>query len=116
MEEANRVNRLWLGLALAPLALAPLALGGCARGSARTRLSPGGSPAQVRFREVAVSAGLKYEWGNKGRSPLTNLETFWAGCAFLDFNRDGRMDALMVGRPGCRLFLGDGKGRFTDVT
>jgi hypothetical protein len=96
--------------------LASLAAGCTGRGSGAGAPPPGPSAAQVRFREVGLSAGLRYEWGNGGKSPLTNLETFGAGCAFLDFDQDARLDVLCVGKKGCRLFRGDGAGQFADAT
>jgi hypothetical protein len=47
---------------------------------------------------------------------LTNLDSFGAGCGFLDFNQDGRPDVVTVGTPGIRLFLGAEGGRFTDAS
>ena len=64
---------------------------------------------------MAESVGLHYRWGPRHRSPLTNLDTFGAGCAFLDLNRDGRTDVLVVGEPGIRLYLGKGSG-FEEVS
>jgi hypothetical protein len=54
------------------------------------------------------------EEGEDGSQALTILQTMGNGCAFLDFDNDGRLDVLVVDRP-LRLFRGDGKGRFRDV-
>ncbi len=51
-----------------------------------------------------------------GSSPHTILETANGGCAFLDFDSDDHLDALVVGQPGCHLYRNDGRGRFRDVT
>lgn len=69
----------------------------------------------LAFREVSETLGLQYRWGPRHRSPLTNLETFGAGCAFADLNHDGHLDVLAIGEPGLRLFLGTGSG-FQDAT
>lgn len=89
-----------------------LALGGigCARPE---RAAPSGTPARA-FVDAAESAGLRYRWTAPSRRPLTILETIGNGCAFLDFDRDGRLDILLVGSP-CALFRGDGRGKFVDV-
>jgi hypothetical protein len=55
------------------------------------------------------------------------LEVMGGGVAFLDYNRDGNLDILLVrgstiegflrgGSPVCALYKGDGKGRFADAT
>ena len=93
--------------------------GGCSR-------TPTGNPSPngvalptvsegVRFVNVAVSAGLKYRWQAPTRRPLTILDSIGNGCAFLDYNNDGNLDALLVGSK-LALYQGDGKGHFTDVT
>ena len=74
---------------------------------------PGSAPAPpALFREVTESAGLAYHWKAPEKSPLNLRETLGNGAAFLDFNRDGNLDILLVGAP-CKLFQGDGKGKFT---
>src|SRR5262249_1955087 len=37
-------------------------------------------------------------------------------CAFLDYDNDGNLDILLVGNPTPKLYRGDGKGHFTDVS
>lgn len=68
------------------------------------------------FRDVAREAGLEFRWGHGGRSPLTILETLGHGCAFLDYDQDGLLDAFLVGNRRCGLFRNLGGGRFSDVT
>lgn len=68
------------------------------------------------FRDVAREAGLRFRWGHGGKTPLTALETFGCGCAFLDANEDARLDILLVGEPRCGLFLQEASGSFRDAT
>ncbi|HTE19389.1 MAG TPA: VCBS repeat-containing protein, partial [Armatimonadota bacterium] len=70
----------------------------------------------MSYRDVAREAGLDFRWGNGGKSPLTNLETFGAGCAFLDADADGWMDALLVGDPNSALFRNKKDGTFQNIT
>jgi hypothetical protein len=67
---------------------------------------------------VAPAAGIDFELGHGGRLPLTILETSGGGAAFLDFDSDGLLDALLVGprRVGLYRNRGDGSGRFEDVS
>ncbi len=69
----------------------------------------------VHFAEVAAQAGLNYEWKIKGKRPLNILQTIGNGCAFLDYNRDGNLDVLLVGNQPA-LFRGDGHGKFVEVS
>lgn len=69
----------------------------------------------VHFAEVAAQSGLNYEWKIAAKRPLNILQTIGNGCAFLDYNRDGNLDVLLIGdRPA--LFRGDGHGQFVDVS
>ncbi len=81
--------------------------------------SPGalanGDAAGPVFREVAKASGLNYEWRPKGTRPLNILGTIGNGCAFLDYDNDGKLDILLVGS-SVALFQGDGAGHFKDVT
>ena len=63
----------------------------------------------------ATSSGLNYRWKIEGKRPLDLLQTIGNGCAFLDVNRDGNLDILLVGGR-IALCQGDGKGHFTDVS
>jgi enediyne biosynthesis protein E4 len=72
----------------------------------------GGPPA---FRDVTRAAGINYKWTAPGERPLNILQTIGNGAAFLDYDRDGNLDILLVGQPPA-LYKGDGKGRFTDVS
>jgi hypothetical protein len=81
----------------------------------------------VRFIDVTEAAGIhfKHTSGRSGRLYLP--ETMGAGCAFLDYNNDGRPDLFFVNSsrlPGFTgngpfypaLYRSDGAGHFTDVT
>lgn len=65
----------------------------------------------ARFRNVASESGLDYTWKVAGDRPLNILQTIGNGCAFLDYDRDGNLDVLLVG-PKLALFHGDGHGHF----
>lgn len=70
----------------------------------------------IRFEEIAARSGLDFTWVPNPRRPLTILDTFGAGCAFLDFNADGLQDIFLVGEPRCGLFLNRGNRSFEDVS
>lgn len=89
-------------------AQAALAAGGSASGSEAARSVP-------KFVNVAEKAGLRYRWQVEGERPFTILQTIGNGCAFLDYNRDGNQDVLLVGRR-LALFQGNGHEHFTDVS
>ena len=69
----------------------------------------------ARFVNTAQSAGLRYHWSVPGKPPHDILQTIGNGCAFLDYDNDGILDVLLVG-PRLALYMGDGRGHFTDVT
>lgn len=107
-------------IALCGLALSAGALG-CERdtsperpGLATTR--PASAPVVSAFSDRAAESGLIFRWSHGGKTPLDILETLGHGCAFLDYDQDGWLDALLVGNEGCALFRNLGDGKFEDVS
>jgi hypothetical protein len=97
------------------------------RGSARPSAPVTAASHAVRFTDITATAGIHFRHtsGRSGRFYLP--ETLGAGCAFLDYNNDGRLDLFFVNSsrlPGFTgvgpfypaLYRDDGGGRFTDVT
>ena len=85
-----------------------------------------GCQGAVQFTDVTAAAGVRFRH-NTGRSGKKFLpETLGAGCAFLDYNNDGRADILLVNgkswTPGGgqrsypALYRNNQGGSFTDVT
>jgi len=97
-------------------ALFPL-LPGCApKGAPPTPVLPPAPVSPIRFASVAERAGIKFALGNRGKSPLTILETGGAGCAFIDFDNDGWPDVLLAGPSKAALFRNMRDGKFKDIT
>jgi hypothetical protein len=83
--------------------------------------------APVKFVDVSRQAGIDFTATN-GRTPNKYmLETMGSGCAFLDYDNDGRLDILLLNgkpldgraappRPTLKLYHNNGDGTFTDVT
>lgn len=83
------------------------------------------NPTFVDVTEQAGLAGFKNTQGSLVKQHI--IETMGGGAAFFDYNRDGKLDLLLVrgstveaflkgGSLVCALFRGDGKGNFQDVT
>lgn len=84
------------------------------------------APSPIRYTEITRRAGIHFihETGAFGKKYLP--ETMGSGCAFIDYNNDGRPDILLIqckpfpGRAGRRvtqkLYRNHGNGSFTDVT
>jgi hypothetical protein len=98
--------------------------GGCvARDAARLAAANTPPPSRAstapphpgRFSDRTRAAGIDFRWAVAGERPLNILQTIGCGAAFLDYDGDGNLDALLVG-PTPALYRGDGKGRFTDVS
>ena len=78
----------------------------------------------VVFTDVTAEAGIRFEHHN-GRSGKKYLpETLGSGCAFFDYDNDGRPDIFLVnskpwsggGGVTSKLYRNAGDGRFEDVT
>ncbi len=79
-----------------------------------------------RFVDVTASSGISFRHLHGGTGKKYFVETMGAGCAFVDYNHDGRLDVFAVNggvlpgytgeRPLNRLYRNEGGGRFSDVT
>lgn len=98
---------------IASAALAAITISGC--GSARGE-QPKQTLSPIGFVSRAAAAGVDFELGHKGRTPLTILETAGGGCAFLDYNQDSWPDILLVGPHNIGLYRNRKDGTFDDVT
>jgi hypothetical protein len=112
--------------------LLALLLPGCAQ---RSNPSSGGAAAMparsvasaVKFTDVTEAAGIRFKHTSGTSGRLYFPETVGSGCAFLDYNNDGRLDLFLVNSsrlPGypergplySALYRNNGDGTFTDVT
>ncbi len=92
-------------------------------------------PSPIRFEDATAAAGIQFVHSFGSRKLGSLLESTGAGCAWLDYNNDGRPDLYVLsGRPlddsmhpyplkekpavapHNHLYRNDGNGRFTDVT
>jgi hypothetical protein len=84
-------------------------------------VSPG-----FRFTDVTGSAGIHFQHNSGAFGGKFLPETLGSGCAFLDYDRDGWQDILLINgadwpghkknRSTLRLYHNNGNGTFTDVT
>ncbi len=81
--------------------------------------------AQITFRDITRSAGIRFVHNNGARGKKYLPETMGPGCAFIDYDNDGNPDVLLIngedwtpgGRPSTlKLYHNNGNGTFTDVT
>ena len=89
--------------------------------AAGTTASPG-----FRFVDVTSSAGIQFQHNSGAFGGKFLPETLGSGCAFLDYDRDGWQDILLINgmdwpghkqrRSTLRLYHNNGNGSFTDVT
>src|SRR5205823_5416717 len=77
--------------------------------------------------DITRSAGIQFTHTNGSSGRLYFAETAGVGCAFLDYNNDGKLDLFLVNSsllPGypekgpfySALYRNNGNGTFTDVT
>jgi hypothetical protein len=79
-----------------------------------------------RFADVTSQAGIQFQHNTGAFGGKYLPETLGSGCAFLDYDRDGWQDILLINgadwpghkkiRSTLRLFHNNGNGTFTDVT
>lgn len=91
-------------------------VGGCSRPPSSPATVPSPPPSSHLFRDVAGEAGLRFQWGHGGKSPLHIIETLGHGCAFVDYDQDGLLDIVLVGNKNLALFRNNGDGTFHDVS
>ncbi len=94
--------------------------GGCEQALRRTH-APG-----FRFTDVTAAAGLSFQHNSGAYGGKLLPETLGSGCAFLDYDRDGWQDILLINgmdwpahkrQPSpLRLYRNNRNGTFTDVT
>jgi len=79
-----------------------------------------------RFTDVTSQAGIHFQHNSGAFGGKFLPETLGSGCAFLDYDRDGWQDILLINgadwpghkknRSTLRLYRNNGNGTFTDVT
>ncbi|MBC8289136.1 MAG: VCBS repeat-containing protein, partial [Planctomycetes bacterium] len=62
------------------------------QGASGTEVGPG----KVRLKDVARDLGLQHEYQNGATGKLLMVESIGGGCGWLDFDRDGHLDACFV--------------------
>lgn len=111
----------WLGLAVT------LGCYGCTpANSARNSARPAAADPAILFEDVTARAGLSFRHSNGSTGKKWMPETMGSGCALVDVDNDGKLDAFLVdsgswpGSGGAAgqscLFRNLGQGRFKDVT
>jgi enediyne biosynthesis protein E4 len=84
------------------------------------------SASGFRFVDVTSAAGIHFQHNSGAYGGKLLPETLGSGCAFLDYDRDGWQDILLINgmdwpghkerRSTLRLYHNNGNGTFTDVT
>lgn len=113
-------------------AFARLAIGSVASAAAMPslRMDPipsNENPLNVQFVDISKQAGISFAHERAASSDKLLVEVMGPGCAWLDYNNDGFLDALFInsGRtpkshmptmPQPKLFRNNGDGSFTDVS
>jgi hypothetical protein len=83
---------------------------------AAATVQPAIPAAGALFHDAAGAAGLNVPLGPRDPSALTILDMMGDGCAFLDYDGDGKLDILLIGRDRVHLYRNLGNGKFEDVT
>ncbi len=107
--------------------LGAMALGSLAQTSfLRAAFAAPGPPLGFRFVDVTASAGIQFQHNSGAFGGKFLPETLGSGCAFLDYDRDGWQDILLINgmdwpghkrkRSTLRLYRNNRNGTFTDVT
>ncbi|HEY6338707.1 MAG TPA: CRTAC1 family protein [Candidatus Sulfotelmatobacter sp.] len=88
--------------------------------------SGAGAAPGFRFVDVTTQAGIHFRHNSGAYGGKLLPETLGSGCAFLDYDRDGWQDILLINgmdwpghktqRSTLRLYRNNGNGTFTDVT
>ncbi len=88
----------------------------------------GVAPESPLFQELAQQAGVHFLQTNGATGKFYFIEETGSGCAWFDYDNDGRLDLLIVQcgpypyvpgqgpEPHCTLYRNNGDGTFTDVT
>src|SRR3984885_7238334 len=84
------------------------------------------SPLGFRFTDVTTQAGIHFEHNSGAFGGKFLPETLGSGCAFLDYDRDGWQDILLINgsdwpghrreRSTLKLYRNNRNGTFSDVT
>src|SRR5205814_768187 len=80
--------------------------------SSKTGVNAG---APYPFADAAGTAGIHFTLGHKD-GLLNILEAAGSGAGFLDYDRDGKLDLVLVAENRCALYRNLGGGRIEDVT
>lgn len=93
----------------------------------RVWASSSANPYQVQFEDVTEASGIRFVHERAASAEKLVMETMGAGCAWLDYDQDGFLDAFLVNSgttlqfrpksmPQPALYRNNGDGTFTDVT
>jgi hypothetical protein len=120
----NRRSFLWGAAGLASFSHFPL-LNAFAAEAATSQATQAASSG-FRFADVTAQAGIHFVHNSGAYGGKFLPETLGSGCAFLDYDRDGWQDILLINgmdwpghkarRSTMRLYHNNGNGTFTDVT
>lgn len=106
--------------------LLPLLLAGCNKPVPTPALPAAQTPGL--YQDIAAQAGVAFRYDPGARGEHNILETTGSGCAFFDYDADGRPDLLLLQsgplpwehapapEPRNRLYHNLGNGKFADVT